>query len=124
MKESIELSSFISEYFENRQSALESEGIEYKLRKTTPSTTVRINRGRLLAALDNLVRNSVYWLRRGQKVFAKIARPPTIHVAIKSNGFVIWDTGQGVDSAYEDNLFEIFVSAKPAADRGQGSDSS
>jgi signal transduction histidine kinase len=119
VKESIELSSFLSEYFENRQSALGSEGIEYKLRKPTSPTSVRINRGRLLAVLDNLVRNSVYWLRRGQKVL-KIARTPTIHVEIKSNGFVIWDTGPGVDPAYEDNLFEIFVSAKPAADRGQG----
>lgn len=119
VKESIELAGFVREYFDNRKSSLESEGIEFELRSNLDPTTVRINRGRLLAVLDNLVRNSVYWLRRGKRVL-RITRPAEIHVAIKSDGFVIWDTGPGVDPAYEENLFEIFVSAKPSSDRGQG----
>jgi signal transduction histidine kinase len=66
-----------------------------------------------------MVRNSVYWLKRGATVL-EVRRPKEIRVAITSEGFTLSDTGPGVDPAYEDSIFEIFMSAKPATDRGQG----
>ncbi len=119
VKETIDLAAFMTEYFDHRSSSLELENIVFKLRKHIPSTVVRMNRGRLLAILDNLVRNSVYWMKRGTTVL-KIDRPKEIRVTITSEGFAIADTGPGVDPAYDDSIFEIFTSAKPAADRGQG----
>lgn len=119
VKESIDLAAFVTEYFEHRSTSLEIEGIEFKLKRHTPPITVRMNRGRLLAVLDNLVRNSVYWLKRGSKLL-KIARSKVIRVAITSDGFSLSDTGPGIDPRYEDTIFEMFMSAKPATDKGQG----
>lgn len=119
VKESIDLVAFVTEYFEHRSSSLELEDIEFKVEEHVSSTIVRMNRGRLLAVLDNLVRNSVYWLKRGATVL-KIKRPKKIRVAISNEGFTLSDTGPGVNPAYEDSIFEIFVSGRPAADRGQG----
>lgn len=119
VKESIDLAAFVTEYFDHRSSSLELENIEFKLKKNPPATIVRMNRGRLLAVLDNMVRNSVYWLKRGTAVL-KIQRPKEIRVAITDDGFTLSDTGPGVAPAYEDSIFEIFMSAKPAAERGQG----
>ena len=36
------------------------------------------------------------------------------------SGFIVADTGPGIDPHYEETLFEIFVTAKPDRDAGQG----
>jgi signal transduction histidine kinase len=41
-------------------------------------------------------------------------------VQLTTSGFIVSDTGPGVDSLYEDSLFEIFVTAEPDRDTGQG----
>ena len=87
--------------------------------KEAGKVIVKINRGRLLAVLDNLVRNSVYWLRRGATVL-EITRPKRIRVEISSSGFSVADSGPGIDPKYEDSIFDMFISAKPASERGQG----
>lgn len=119
VKEPINLHAFIQEYVSHRQVALDKEEITFKLPPPGVDTIVRMNRGRLLQVLDNLVRNSVYWLRRGKTTMG-IDRPKQISVQIRQNGFVLSDSGPGVDSAYEESLFEIFVTSKPAKERGQG----
>lgn len=119
VKESIDLAKFAREYFDNRANALELESIEVKIEAHASATMVRMNRGRLLAILDNLVRNSVYWLRRGEQVL-RIKRAKKIVIAITRDGFTLSDTGPGVDPSYEDTIFDMFVSAKPASERGQG----
>ena len=68
---------------------------------------------------DNLVRNSAYWLRRGE-ITGEDQRLKEISIDLTPNGFVVSDTGPGVDPHYEDTLFEIFVTAKPDRDSGQG----
>jgi signal transduction histidine kinase len=81
--------------------------------------TVRANRPRLIQVLDNLVQNSIYWLNRGE-VTGEVVGQKQIAVELTSSGFVISDSGPGVDSHYEESLFEMFVTAKPERDSGQG----
>lgn len=119
VKEVIDLFDFISQYKENRAGALDRENIAFEIRGEAGMAIAKINRGRLLAVLDNLVRNSVYWLRRGADVL-EIDRPKRIRVEITSSGFSVADSGPGIDPVYEDSIFEMFVSAKPASERGQG----
>lgn len=119
IKESIDLFDFVSQYKENRTGALGREGIDFEIRGEAGKAIAKINRGRLLAVLDNLIRNSVYWLRRGTEVL-EIKRQKRIRVEITSTGFTVADSGPGVDPNYEDSIFEMFISAKPAAERGQG----
>lgn len=118
VKESINIRSFIEEYIGHRQIGLDNQNIEFKL-KATANCIVRINRGRLLQVLDNLMHNSVYWLKRGSQTM-QVERKKEISIIVSRNGFSLADTGPGVDPAYEDSIFEMFVSAKPAKERGQG----
>jgi signal transduction histidine kinase len=39
---------------------------------------------------------------------------------LTASGFIVSDSGPGVDPDYESALFEIFVTAKPERDIGQG----
>ncbi len=119
VKEVIDLFDFVTEYKENRKGGLDREGIDFEINGKTGKAVAKINRGRLLAVLDNLTRNSVYWLRRGAEVL-DIKRPKHIRVDIISSGFTLSDSGPGIDPDYEDSIFEMFISAKPAAERGQG----
>lgn len=119
VKETIDLFDFVTQYKENRAGGLDREGITFEIRGEIAQAIVRINRGRLLAVLDNLIRNSVYWLRRGTDVL-EIKRPKRIRVEITSSGFSVADSGPGIDPAYEDSIFDMFISAKPASERGQG----
>ncbi|OGO97507.1 MAG: hypothetical protein A3E00_06350 [Curvibacter sp. RIFCSPHIGHO2_12_FULL_63_18] len=119
VKESIDLFDFVTQYKENRAGALEREGISFEIKNATDKAVAKINRGRLLAVFDNLIRNSVYWLRRGTDVL-EIKRPKRIRIEITPIGFSVADSGPGVDPAYEDNIFDMFISAKPASERGQG----
>lgn len=117
VKESISLRTFVEEYFKNRTSVYERSGIRTKISGT--GTTVRVNRPRLTQVLDNLVRNSAYWLRRGE-LTGQVSRAKEITIELTHSGFVVSDTGPGVDPHYEESLFEIFVTAKPDRDTGQG----
>lgn len=117
MKESIPLRSFVEDFFKARSSSYDRAGIRTKI--TGTGATVRANRPRLTQVFDNLVRNSAYWLRRGE-VTGDISRAKEIAIELTPYGFIVSDTGPGVDPHYEDSLFEIFVTAKPERDTGQG----
>lgn len=74
--------------------------------------TVRMSRGRLIQVLENLMRNSEYWLRQSAsgghgRITFEIIEPQ----------IVVSDSGPGVKPGVENALFEPFVSGKPA---GQG----
>ena len=117
MKEVIDLRELIEQYIETRRGTLDSAGIKTSI--SGAARMVRANRSRLIQVVDNLVRNSVYWLRRGETVLS-IKRPKKIDIRLTENGFVLSDSGPGVDPRYEESLFDMFVTAKPSRDGGQG----
>lgn len=108
------LSRFVSEFVEMRKDRLSRLGISVQV-ETQDDFTIKFNTGHLLQVLDNLVRNSEYWLRLHAAHHEKA--PLEIHVVIAEPEVLIWDTGPGVRPAIEKTLFELFVSDKP---RGQG----
>lgn len=117
LKDTFGIREFIGEYSELRKEAFQRA--EIGLRIVGGELTVRANRARLLQVLDNLVRNSVYWLRRGLPPGAE-ERDKSIVIEVGAVGFSVADSGPGVDPKFEDSLFDIFVTAKPAQDPGQG----
>lgn len=117
IKESIPLRTFVEDFFKGRASSYDGAGIRTTISGT--GVTVRANRPRLTQVLDNLARNSAYWLRRGE-LTGEVSRPKEIAVELTPFGFIVSDTGPGVDPHYEESLFEIFVTAKSERDTGQG----
>ncbi|WP_368506897.1 sensor histidine kinase [Bradyrhizobium lupini] len=117
VKESIDLRDLIEEYIKTRQASLDGAGIRTSI--TGAARTVRANRARLIQVIDNLVRNSIYWLRRGEAI-GETDRAKEIKIQLTEFGFIVADTGPGVDVRYEETLFDMFVTAKPERDSGQG----
>jgi signal transduction histidine kinase len=117
VKETIALRGFVEDFFKGRSSIYERAGIVAQI--TGVGATVRANRPRLTQVLDNLVRNSAYWLRRGE-ITGQTNGPKEILIELTTGGFIVSDNGPGVDPDYESSLFEIFVTAKPERDTGQG----
>ena len=119
LKETFDVSDFIAEYLEHRRHELLREGVNVLVTPQSAPLVVRMNKSRLLQVVDNLVRNSMYWLHRGH-LTKTVARPKEISIEIGNGTLSVADSGPGVDPHYEDSLFEIFVSGKPKDSDGQG----
>lgn len=118
LKETFDVADFVTEYVSHRRHEFLREDI--KVTHKGGPLLVRMNKARLLQVLDNLVRNSVYWLRRAH-VAGKIKRAKAISIEIGDDLFTIADSGPGIDKAYEESLFDIFVTGKPKeSGEGQG----
>lgn len=115
-KQVIDLKSLIEEYIKTRIGVLDGAGIQTVI--SGAGRTVRANRSLLIQVIDNLVRNSTYWLRRAAAA-GEQNRAKVIGFDLTRNGFISWDSGPGVDPKFEESLFEMFVTAKPKQD-GQG----
>ncbi|MGI4735059.1 MAG: ATP-binding protein [Janthinobacterium lividum] len=69
------------------------------------------NKGRITQIIDNLVINSIYWLKeyiKNHKGFK-----PKVCFAAYDETLVIWDNGLGIDKTVESNLFQPFITTKP-----------
>jgi len=113
-REVIKLEEFIQSYFSNRSDQFTRENIKIVFFNTDLAQTIRINRGRLLQALDNLVRNSRYWLDVSTR---ETNNSKEIYIEFSPWGFSLWDSGRGIRETIEDTLFDLFVSDKPENER-------
>lgn len=118
VKEEIDLESFLGEYIAGRKLSMARYGISAVV-SPGASTIVRMNRSRLLQVVDNLVQNSIYWLRHTDAE-RQTAPHRAIEFKIMPTGFAVWDSGPGVSQKVEESLFDMFVSSKPDDGAGQG----
>ena len=112
----ISASLFLRDFFELRRDRLERFGIKYFVPMGAEGDLVlNINKGRLTQVIDNLNRNSEYWLRDfGAKNSDAVLE---INTKIDSPYLIVWDTGPGVRPPMEEVLFDIFTTDKP---KGEG----
>lgn len=108
-KQQIDVVELINEYGSLRVDSFARYRIEMKV-EVKKAFFVSMNKGRLLQVLDNLVRNSEYWLR--QHALMKSDALLEIHICVDSPKIVVWDTGPGVRPAIEETLFDAFVTDK------------
>jgi hypothetical protein len=73
---------------------------------------IEMNIGRFTQVIDNVVRNSEYWLEHAKRTSG--IKALEIHAEIVDQTLVIWDTGLGVRRRVEQSLFEIFVTDMPS----------
>lgn len=115
-KEEIDL----KEYFEEvsayyREKYMDSISIEIKYSKA--EFKIKMSKGKLTQVIDNIVLNSEYWLKEYKK--SNRSFEPKITVEIDLPIIRIYDNGIGVEPAYEQRIFQPFVTAKPK-DVGRG----
>jgi len=112
VKDRFDLLDFVAEYGAQRSEWLSRSDIAFSA--AGRGTRVRMNRARLLQVVDNLVRNSVFWLERD------VAAGRAIAIDVGERGFILSDNGPGVDPLVEDTLFELFITMRSLEDGGQG----
>lgn len=114
-KEEIALAKFFEleemPYFQN---SFEAYDIKHNI-VSKVDFSIKMNKGRLIQIIDNIINNSLYWIkdRKGQEP----SYIPIISIVIEKPWIYIFDNGYGVASSVEDSLFEPFVTTKP---RGKG----
>ena len=113
-KSTFSVAQFVEEFVELRRERLS----RFEIRATAQNEkdfTIRMSRGRLLQVLENLARNSEYWLR--QSALSARGAHGEISFEIAAPHIVVSDSGPGVKPGLENAIFEPFVSGKPG---GQG----
>ncbi|MEF1256656.1 sensor histidine kinase [Vibrio sp. M260112] len=113
--EEINLSNFVYDYFELRDTYFSNKGISIELKDKQNSKPILFNRGKLYQVIDNIVRNSEHWLL----IFKahNLEEKSTITISLDKNMLTIWDSGKGIRPALEDVLFDMFATDK---EYGQG----
>jgi signal transduction histidine kinase len=109
-RESMDVKDLLARYSKHKQSYLEQNGITLIIEEQNERFTIHANRGRILQVLDNLVNNSVYWL----KLVASTLRgfTPTILIEARKPTIRVSDNGLGVDERIVPRLFDVFVSGR------------
>ena len=114
-KEQIELTHFFeSEEMPYFQNSFEAYDIKYVV-VSEVNFSITINKGRLIQIIDNIINNSLYWIKVRKEQDPSYA--PQISIVIAKPWIYIYDNGYGIANSVEDSLFEPFVTTKP---RGKG----
>lgn len=113
----------LSEFIENDEKKFYYEKIEdlgFKIQVDVKKDfSVEINKGKLIQVFDNLINNSLYWLKKYQENEEK--RDLWMKVIIDKPFVYFEDNGWGIEKRVEDSIFEPFVTRKPSGEgRGLG----
>lgn len=112
-KEILSISKFLKEEeFAYYSRELTENNIDPKL-EVIKDFTVTVNSGKLIQIFDNLINNSIYWL----KYFNVDA--PKIEIKIDKPWVYFSDNGEGIDKSIEESLFDPFMTCKPVG-KGRG----
>ncbi|MGA1840966.1 MAG: ATP-binding protein [bacterium] len=78
---------------------------------------VKMVKGMVVQIIENLMHNSIYWLK-SEKIHNKEFKPLiTLTIDTKDKKLFVSDNGPGVDPAIKDMIFEPFYSTKPAKEK-------
>jgi signal transduction histidine kinase len=112
------IAEFINELIEYYRERMKNNSINMKkLENNDLFFRVKMNKGKLIQIIDNLVLNSEHWLKEDIKQ-GRITKG-IIEINIMSPYIQICDNGRGIDPSIETTLFEPFVSTK-AGGSGRG----
>jgi signal transduction histidine kinase len=83
------------------------------------SLRIKAVKGMIVQVLENLISNSVYWLRQQKEISKRFL--PEIHVVIdtESKEILFTDNGPGIEPERKDDIFLPFVTTKPSGE-GKG----
>ncbi len=115
LKDTFRIGDAVREFVELRHRRLTELGISIEVVGGTGSA-IRFSRTQFNRVLENLLQNSLHWLRTSDSKLSKKA----ISVAVGGTTLRWSDTGPGVREAIEDSIFEPYVSDKVGEGQGLG----
>lgn len=115
--ESLDITAVVQQVVEGRGAQFERHGIEVTVVGISRQWPAKAIRGMLIGILENLLENSVYWLKMATRVDRHLRPSITLEIDPFSQELRVSDNGPGVDVDRAEEIFEPFVTAKPP---GQG----
>ena len=103
---------------EGHANSFERHHIQFSIHQDKPFM-VRAVKGMLIQILENLVTNSVYWLKQQSEYEPGFTPRIHIEVSAQTRTLSVTDNGPGVAPDRAEVIFHPFVSSKPA-NRGRG----
>ncbi|MET0462742.1 MAG: sensor histidine kinase [Chitinophagaceae bacterium] len=123
VKEPFDLISWVSEILTSHRAQFERHRIKYDLRvepeTARPSLMVKAVKGMFVQILENLISNSVYWLKQQQRLDRAFRPQITVVVDVSAREVRFTDNGPGISPARRDEVFQPFVTTKPPGE-GKG----
>jgi signal transduction histidine kinase len=116
-KSNFDLADVVDLVLENHANQFERHGIRVDFEKPKGGFKIRAVRGMVIQILENLISNSVYWLKQEKNYHSKFKPRITIDIDPDDEALTVIDNGPGIDPRRRETIFEPFVTSKPA---GQG----
>lgn len=109
-KEEFSINEFIADMVEYYSDKYKDQ-IKVNVNYSKAGFNIKMSKGKLTQIIDNIILNSEYWLKERKK--EEKGFDPEIKIDISEPFIRISDNGYGVDPAYEQRIFQPFVTAKP-----------
>ena len=121
-RERFDVAHLVRDIMESHRDQFEAEQIVVDLRvlpERESGFVVRAVRGMIVQVLENLIANSVYWLRHRRSLIPDHQSRISLEIDATMREIRFSDNGPGIDRNDRDKVFEAFVTTKPAG-RGKG----
>jgi signal transduction histidine kinase len=116
-KTNFDLCDVVDLVLENHSNQFDRHGIKVEFDRPKGGFKIRAVRGMVIQILENLISNSVYWLRQEKNYHTKFKPRIKIDIDPDDEALTMTDNGPGVDPRRRETIFQPFVTSKPA---GQG----
>lgn len=115
-KETFDLIKLVEEVLEGHVAEFERHKIAYSI-KTKPAQNaqfkVKMVKGMVVQILENLLNNSVYWLKHQQLVHPDASPAIYLDINVVNRELSVTDNGPGVLESFREKIFEPFFTTKP-----------
>ncbi|MCO4875585.1 sensor histidine kinase [Paraburkholderia caribensis] len=118
VKTNFEIGEVVTTVLSGHANQFERHGITANVTQDGP-VYVRAVRGMLIQILENLISNSVYWLKQQARYEPGFAPRIEINLQSVQKSIFVTDNGPGVDPERQETIFRAFVTSKPV-NQGRG----
>lgn len=121
VKELFDVGQLLNEIIDAHNSQFERHGIQVRIATHPPQSHLRVKmvKGMMVQVFENLISNSVYWLKQ-RKILRKTFAPEiTIGIDVDNMQISFGDNGPGIEPSRCEEVFQAFTTTKPPG-RGKG----
>ncbi len=114
-KESFDVVQLAREIVEGHSGELQRHHIlcEVRTRPSHGRLTVKMVKGMIVQVLENLLDNSLYWLKQRKLVAPDFAPEIVVEVDVAARELRVTDNGPGVLESFKERIFQPFFTTKP-----------
>ncbi len=119
VKETFDVGEWLGEIVEAHDTQFKNHGISVEMIcvPTHGHMRVKMVKGMMVQVFENLISNSVYWLKQRKMLQKNFSPKIRIYIDVANKQISFTDNGPGIEPERSDEVFQAFVTTKPP---GQG----